>query len=150
MKYLFFVFNLLCFSITINAQVESFATFTDLETAKQEAVASNKNILMVFAGSDWCKPCMQFKKEILDASAFQQWAKEELVVLYLDFPARKKNKLPKTETAHNEALAERFNKSGAFPNVILIDTNEQIIANPQFKNQPVAEFISALGKAKPK
>ena len=137
-----FLFLVCCFQV--NAQSEQLEWFTNIELAKEYAEANNKNILMVFSGSDWCKPCIQFKKEILEASDFQNWGSDKLVVLYLDFPARKKNKLSKEATQHNEALADRFNKSGLFPNIFLIDTDEKILSNPKFKNQSIEEFTKGL------
>lgn len=97
----------------ITAQEEQNLTwFTNLEVAKEYAAANEKDILMVFAGSDRCRPCKRFKKDILDAKKFKTWGSEEVVILYLDFPAKKKNRLSKDQTAHNEALSEQYNKSG--------------------------------------
>lgn len=118
--------------------------FENIDAAKQHAADNQKNILMVFAGSDWCKPCIKFKKDILQDSAFENWAREKLVILYLDFPARKKNKLPKDQKAHNEKLAEQFNKSGAFPSIYLLDHNEKVIAQPIYKGQTAEVFIKQI------
>ncbi|HMQ47129.1 MAG TPA: thioredoxin family protein [Saprospiraceae bacterium] len=115
--------------------------FTDYEQAKAVALAENKKILMVFAGSDWCRPCMQFKKEILDSEVFQTYAQENLVVLYLDFPARKKNRLSKEQTAHHEQLAEQYNKAGAFPKLVLLDGADHLIRNLSYTNQAAEHFI---------
>ncbi len=143
-KNIFLLFSLLLFSFQISAQRDKLKWFTEMEAAKQYAATNQKDILLVFAGSDWCKPCIQFKKDILESTTFKNWGSEQLVVLYLDFPSRRKNKLSKEQTAHNEALAERFNKSGAFPNLFLMDTKETVLANPVFKNQKVDQFIAEL------
>lgn len=129
-----------------NAQDSNIKWFENIDTAKSYAKEHNTNILMVFAGSDWCKPCIQFKKDILEADDFKNWGTSNLVILYLDFPARKKNKLSANQTAHNEALAEKYNKSGAFPNIFLIDQEANILANPTFKGQSVNDFIASLEK----
>jgi len=119
-------------------------TFTDLAKAKAHAIDSDQNILMVFAGSDWCKPCIQFKKDILESNEFSDRLGNQISVLYLDFPARKKNRLSKEQTAHNEALAERYNKSGAFPKIILLDADEKVLATPEFKGQSALDFVHEL------
>ena len=67
--------------------------------------------------------------------------------MHLDF-ARKKNKLPAEQTTHNETLAERFNKSGLFPNIILINPEEKVLINPKFNNQTPEQFISDLENGK--
>lgn len=144
MKNVLIVFLLGVFCFQINAQTEELEWFTNIDAAKEYATAHKTNIMMVFAGSDWCKPCIQFKKDILEAADFQKWGKNKLIILYLDFPARKKNKLTEDQTAHNEALAERFNKSGIFPNILLMNNNEKILANPKFKNQSPAQFVHQM------
>lgn len=126
------------------AQKNSLAWFTNLEEATTAATENGQDILMVFAGSDWCKPCIQFKKDILQSTDFTNAVQEKLVVLYLDFPSRKKNKLPAAETAHNEALAERFNKSGAFPKIVLMDAQENVLATPEFRGQNASDFLEKL------
>lgn len=119
---------------------------TDIDTAKNLAQAENRSILMVFAGSDWCRPCIQFKKDILESEAFQLYAKENLVILYLDFPARRKNQLPDDQKKHNEALAEQFNKSGRFPNILLLSPQAEVLSPLTFSNQSPADFIAEITK----
>ena len=126
------------------AQEAGLITFTKMEQAKAFATEHNQDILMVFAGSDWCKPCIQFKENILQSTDFDIQMEDKVTVLYLDFPARRKNKLSKEQTAHNEALAERFNKSGAFPKIVLVDRQENILAQPTFKGQTALDFAHTL------
>ncbi len=118
--------------------------FTDLAAAKTFAETHNGSILMVFAGSDWCRPCIQLKKDLLTSTVFQAFAKNKIAVLYLDFPARKKNRLSKEQTTHNEALAEKYNRHGAFPKMILMDADESILIEPAFSKQSPDEFVSTL------
>ena len=121
-------------------------TFTNIEEAKIYAYNNSKNILLVFAGSDWCRPCIQFKKEVLQTETFQNFAGKQLTVLYLDFPAKKKNKLPLTQTEHNEKLAKKYNSNGSFPKIVLINPNEEILGEIPFKNQSPDDFISICDK----
>jgi thioredoxin-related protein len=115
--------------------------FSDVKEAQLKADEEGKSILMVFAGSDWCKPCIQFKKEILESPEFEKFAEEELVILYLDFPAKKKNRLSDEQTAHNEALAARFNKDGSFPKALLMDADLNLKKDIKFSNQLPSDFI---------
>lgn len=120
--------------------------FTNVDLAKKAATENQKNILMVFAGSDWCKPCIQFKKDVLQNESFIGSKGNEVVVLYLDFPSRKKNKLPEAETKHNEALAEKYNQSGAFPKIILVDAEMTKIKTLEFEGQSAEDFASLISK----
>ena len=120
--------------------------FTSLEEAKTYAQKKDVNILMVFAGSDWCLPCIKFKKDILQSSAFEAYSQNELAILYLDFPAKRKNKLSPAQTQHNEVLADRYNRSGAFPKLVLLNPQEEKLLEPRFKNQNASTFIEQLSE----
>jgi len=137
---------LICFSFLIlqGVQAQEVKTFSDIAQAKNYATENDQHILMVFAGSDWCKPCIQFKKDVLQSNDFVDRLGDKLNILYLDFPAKRKNKLSKEQTAHNETLAERFNKSGAFPKIVLIDKEEKVLASPSFKGQTALDFVHEL------
>ena len=140
MNKLLFAFLLALGGLSLSAQNENLPWFTDMAEVKDYAAESGSKILMVFAGSDWCKPCIQFKKDILLSANFTKYAREKIAVLYLDFPAKKKNRLPKQQTDHNEALASKYNRSGVFPKIVLLDKDENILAEPVFRGQPVDEF----------
>jgi len=121
---------------------------TNFETAKTEAAAENKYILLNFSGSDWCAPCIKLKKEVFESEAFTAVAEKQLVLLRADFPRAKKNQLSKELTKHNEALAERYNPSGKFPLTVLLDANGKVIKEWDgyvFASQD--KFIADLSKA---
>jgi len=141
---IFLTITLIALAISVNAQDTTSNLFTDKEEAISHAQKNETQILMVFAGSDWCRPCIQFKKEILLNDEFKTYANANLTVLYLDFPSKKKNQLSKIETTQNESLAEEFNKSGSFPKIILTDMNLSDPKEISFKNQSVQAFISEL------
>ena len=141
---IFAIITFMAFTIYANAQDNTSNLFTNKEKAILHAQENETPIMMVFAGSDWCRPCIQFKKEILMNSEFKTYANAYLTVLYLDFPSKKKNQLSKDETIQNESLAEEFNKSGSFPKIILTDKNLQNPKEISFKNQSVQAFISEL------
>lgn len=129
---------------TAAAQTAPAYWFTDMPAAQAFAQAHEAPILVVFAGSDWCRPCIQFKQDILLAAAFDVYAQTNLVVLYLDFPARRQNQLAPMQKAHNEALAERYNPTGAFPGLVVIDYAGQVLGTPEFKNQSADAFVALL------
>lgn len=132
------------FTITMTAQNDVANYFTDSAVAIEYATANDAEILMVFGGSDWCRPCIQFKKEILDAENFKKVTEGKLAVLYLDFPSKKKNKLSKEETKHNEALAAKYNTSGSFPKIILMDKALTKIKEIPYEGQSSIDFITLL------
>ena len=86
-------------SFSFAQQTETFVN--KLEQAKKE----HKKILLYFSGSDWCAPCIKFKKFIIQTEEFQAFAKTELIIYNADFPRQSKNKLAKEVEKENEALA---------------------------------------------
>jgi len=52
---------------------------TDYEQAIAQAKKEQKKIMLYFSGSDWCKPCIIWKKEVFDTETFQQYAFQKLV-----------------------------------------------------------------------
>ncbi len=109
------------------------------------AKAGEKNVLMIFSGSDWCKPCMQLRQSVLQDDDFLQFSQQHLVLLELDFPYRKKNQLPPAQQAHNDALAEKYNREGVFPKMLLLNADQEIIGTvPYRKNLSTDAFLQQL------
>lgn len=121
---------------------------TDFDQAKQQAKEKNRMILLSFSGSDWCAPCIQMKKEVFDSTPFQNFASENLVLVKADFPRHKKNHLDEKQKAHNEKLAEQYNKGGKFPLTILLDSNGNVIKEwDGYSNMTPESFIHELQAA---
>lgn len=97
---------------------ENSAWLTDYEVAKKQATEENKTILMDFTGSDWCGFCIQLHEEVFSLPEFKDYAKENLVLLELDFPRGKR--LSPDLVAQNEKLQEEFKVQG-FPTILLLD-----------------------------
>lgn len=116
----------------------------NLEEALNQAKESNKHVLINFSGSDWCRSCILLKKTILNTSEFKAFADKELVILDVDFPRLKKNRLSKEQTAKNEALAEKYNKKGQFPTIILLDKEGKVVGKTGYKKLSPAQYIAHI------
>jgi thiamine biosynthesis lipoprotein len=114
----------------------------DAEKAFRISMENQRPVLLVFAGSDWCAPCIKFEKKVLSDSEFLAFAKENLIILKADFPQRKK--LSEAEQKQNEILAEQYNPKGMFPHIVLLRPDKSILETPPFNNQTSAEFISQI------
>lgn len=117
---------------------------TDFETAKSIATENNKTIILVFQGSDWCAPCIKLDKEIWHTEEFQNYAKDHFVMLKADFPKRKKNALSEAQQAHNNQLAEQFNKNGYFPYVVVLDPKGTVLGATGYKKTTPSAYIKLL------
>ena len=98
---------------------------TDYPAALTQAASSKKPILLEFTGSDWCPPCMKLTKTVFEQPAFEDFAKENLVLVKLDFPRGKEQSADLK--AANEALAKKYQVEG-FPTLILLDSAGQEVA----------------------
>lgn len=73
---------------TIQAQQETVEWHTDLQQAMAISTKTNKPLFMFFTGSDWCGWCIKLQKEVFKTPEFAKWAKENVVLMELDFPRR--------------------------------------------------------------
>lgn len=117
---------------------------TNIDEVTVLAQKENKNIIMVFAGSDWCAPCIKLEKNILETEKFSHYATSHWVLLRLDFPKRKNNKLPKEQQIHNDKLAEKYNKKGYFPLVLVLDKNGTVLGETGYKDISPQAYIDEL------
>ena len=117
---------------------------TDLEAAKKLATDQDKNIIIVFSGSDWCAPCIKLDKNIWQSDAFKNQSANDWILLKADFPRKKANELSKDQTAHNRKLAEKYNIEGSFPLVVILDKNGKLLGKMGFKNVSPEEYIKMI------
>lgn len=88
---------------------------TNWESAAKESKKTGKPILIDFTGSDWCGWCIKLHDEVFSKPEFKTWAAENVVLLELDFP-RKKKQSAAVKKANTE-LAQKYNVEG-FPTVV--------------------------------
>ncbi|SDS43545.1 Thioredoxin-related protein [Formosa sp. Hel1_31_208] len=136
----------ICLIVLLLAMTSAHAQhwLTDFDEAKAVALKEQKTIILVFQGSDWCAPCIKLDKEIWQTEEFQNYAKDHFVMLKADFPKRKKNALSETLQAHNNKLAETYNKSGYFPYVVVLDEKGKMLASSGYKKTSPTEYIKFL------
>ncbi|WP_426063706.1 thioredoxin family protein [Flavobacterium sp. DSP2-3-1] len=117
---------------------------TNFEEAKAQSILENKNILLVFSGSDWCAPCIKLENTIWKSEDFKKESKQKWVLYKADFPKKKANMLSAELTASNKKLAEQYNKSGNFPLVLLLDKTGSILGITGYKNITPQEYIQII------
>ena len=117
---------------------------TNLEEAKAAAIEQNKTILLVFSGSDWCAPCIKLDKNVWQSDEFKAYADEKLILLRADFPKKKANALPLDTKNSNLLLAEKYNKDGFFPFVVVLDKTGKVLAKKGYENQTADQYITEL------
>ncbi|NNT70679.1 thioredoxin family protein [Flavobacterium sp. IMCC34852] len=86
MKKLILMLFLVLGSLTIHAQELTWQT--DINKAMEISKKSKKPLMLFFTGSDWCGWCIRLQKEVLKTPEFAKWAKDNVVLVELDFPRR--------------------------------------------------------------
>lgn len=121
---------------------------TDFEEAKAIAAKEDRNIILVFQGSDWCAPCIKLDKEVWSSEEFQAYAKDHYVMLQADFPRKKQNALPQEQQEHNRKLAEKYNRNGYFPFVVVLDESGAVLGETGYKKMTPKAYIDLLNSFK--
>ena len=116
----------------------------NFDEAKKSAAEQDKNIIIVFSGSDWCAPCIKLDRNIWQSDAFKKEAVKDWIILRADFPRKKANELSKEQTEHNRKLAEKYNVEGSFPLVVILDKNGKVLGKMGFKNVSPEEYIKMI------
>jgi protein disulfide-isomerase len=98
---------------------------TDFEEAKRLAAEQEKLILADFTGSDWCGWCIKLKKEVWDTPEFKAWAKDQVILLELDYP--KKTPQDPALKAQNQKLQAKYGIQG-FPTILFMDAQGRALA----------------------
>jgi thioredoxin-related protein len=126
------------------ASAEEPGWLTDYKKAQQEAKAANKFLLLDFTGSDWCGWCKKFDREVLLRPEFKDYARDNLVVVELDFP-RAKPQTPELRKQNRE-LAQQYEIVG-FPTIVVLSADGQKLwrYDGYFADGPAA-FVAQLQK----
>jgi thioredoxin-related protein len=106
--------------ITTTATLAKTGWDDNYEKSLAKAKEERKLVLLDFTGSDWCGWCVKLDDEVFSKSAFKKFAKENLILVELDFPHGKN--LPKKTKEQNDALKSKFGVNG-FPTIILVDAD---------------------------
>lgn len=91
---------------------------TNIEEAKKQALAENKQLLLFFTGSDWCGFCIRLEEAVLKTPEFREKLEQNYVPVVLDFPNKKE--LPEELKEQNKELKELLKVSG-FPTIYIVN-----------------------------
>ena len=120
MKKIFVIAYLLLASVSIQAQ-EGLTWHTDLSKATDISIKENKSLFLFFTGSDWCGWCIRLQKEVFKTLEFTQWAKDNVILVELDFP--RKNNQSEQLKAQNMQLQQQLNVQG-YPTVWFVNATK--------------------------
>lgn len=128
MKKIFLTLFIVLGSITMQAQ--ELEWHTDMNKAMELSQKNKKPLLLFFTGSDWCGWCMRLQKEVLKTEDFAKWAKDNVILVELDFPKRTAQSAELKQ--QNASLARSFAVQG-YPTVWFVDVQKGEDKKPVLK-----------------
>ena len=119
----------------------------DYDKGLAQAKTEKKMSLLDFTGSDWCGWCMKLDKEVFSEKEFKDYAKQNLVLIELDYPQGKR--LTKHTKDQNEKLKGEYGIKG-YPTIFILDSEGQKIGQLGYMEGGPKAFIAAVEKLKTK
>ena len=116
---------------------------TNFAKAQADAKSAHKLLLINFSGSDWCGWCKRLEAEVFSKPEFEQYAKDNLVLLLADFPRR--TSLSNEVRKQNYELAERFQVEG-FPTIVILNGEGKQVGQLGYMPGGPGAFIGELKK----
>ena len=113
MKKILLIAFLTLTSMSMQAQ-EELTWHTDMSKATDISIKENKPMFLFFTGSDWCGWCIRLQKEVFKTPEFIKWAKDNVVLVELDFP--RKNNQSEEVKMQNVQLQQQLQVRG-YPTV---------------------------------
>ncbi len=117
----------------------------DYAKGLEKAKAEKKIALVDFTGSDWCSWCMKLDKEVFGQAKFKEYAKQNLILIEVDFPQLKQ--LPRPKQKKHDELAKQYEVTG-FPSVIVLDADGKKLGRLGYMEGGPDAFIAAIEKLK--
>jgi protein disulfide-isomerase len=139
----FFVLFILLFTGCNNGQASSdnLDWKENLEQAVAQAKKENKAVLVNFTGSDWCIWCKRLNSEVFTQKEFEDYAKNNLVLVKLDFP----KDIPQTNETklYNNTLAQKFGIQG-FPTILIMNSKGDLVAKTGYQPGGPAKYVDHI------
>jgi len=118
MKKIFITLLLVVGSYAVEAQ--ELVWNNNLNKAIEISKKTKKPLLLFFTGSDWCGWCMRLQTEVFKKPEFVAWAKDNVVLVEVDFPRR--TALSPELTTQNNELQQFFAVQG-YPTVWFVNAS---------------------------
>ena len=119
----------------------------DYDKALAKAKAEKKMVLLDFTGSDWCPWCIKLDNEVFSKADFKSYAKDNLVLVEVDFPNGKRQ--TKKLKEQNEKLKGEFAVKG-YPTIIVLNSEGKKVGQLGYQEGGPKPFTAKLDELKGK
>ena len=113
----------------------------NLEQAVAQAKKENKAVLVNFTGSDWCIWCKRLNSEVFTQKEFEDYAKNNLVLVKLDFP----RDIPQSSETklYNNTLAQKYGIQG-FPTILIMNSKGELVAKTGYQPGGPTKYVDHI------
>ncbi|MCF7974409.1 MAG: thioredoxin family protein [Phycisphaerae bacterium] len=136
-----------------SAWAEEAVWLDSFDKATQQAAEQDKDLFILFTGSDWCIWCKRLESEVFSQPGFGDKVSEDFVLLKLDYPKNKE--LAEPIKLQNDRLRVEFKEKHDFrgyPTVYLANAKGVPYAKTGYQeggSEKYLEHLAFLKKAKP-
>ncbi len=113
-------FFILLFIFCSNIYFSQVVKNNDWNTTQVKAQKSGKKILIILTGSDWCKPCIKMKKNVIETTEFEIYANENVEIFEINLP--RNQDLNSKVVKDYQVFKDKF-KTNVLPTLVLLDNN---------------------------
>jgi thioredoxin-related protein len=117
----------------------------DFDVAAKLAKEQGKDLLVDFTGSDWCGWCIKLHEEVFDHDAFLVAAREQYILVALDFPRSDEAKAKVPNPERNDELKNKY-KIGGFPSVLLMTAEGEVFGKTGYRDGGPEKYIENMAK----
>ena len=139
--------SLALLALTSTAALAAAGWDDDYDKALAQAKAEKKMVLLDFTGSDWCGWCIKLDKEVFSKPEFKSYAKDNLVLVEVDFPHGKRQ--TKKLKDQNEKLQQEHGIKG-FPTIVVLNSEGKKAGQLGYMEGGPKAFIAKLDELKGK
>ncbi len=115
--------------------------YVDAAKAIARAKEDDRDLLLLYTGSDWCPPCKKLEEEVFGVEGFMDEATRKFVLVKFDFP--KQLELPDGIKEQNAAWADKYGVA-SYPTVILVDRDLLPYAITGYEPGGVENYLGKL------
>ena len=133
---------LICFGTTSTFSAE---WTEDINAAIEQAAGDDKDLMILYTGSDWCPPCKLLENEVLSQKEFLFEIDPHYVLVKLDFPKLVEQD-PKIAERNTEWL-KRFGIEG-YPTIVLTDVSLKPYAFLGYEEGGFQNYLALVEEAR--
>jgi protein disulfide-isomerase len=116
-----------------------------LAEGQRIARREGKDLLVNFAGTDWCIPCRELDEQVFSRPEFLDGADERFVFVTLDFPRNPAAQARVPDAAGNAAAQAKY-KVVAFPTVLLMTADGDVYGSTGYRAGGPGKYLEHVLK----